>query len=255
VGVFGVGDLVCDLETGALRLSRLTDSSVIVPRPREIRNLHPLAGMRAELLPASMFIIPHGAPEGYEWFVALVVLVGLYFAVRNFMRAEALRTGTKPIRKRTQKPQQNGGVLRSTRNPWAPPRKHFTRKPWDNPWGDLPNPNPVRSGPGPEERLRNLQRRFRAVSERHDPGRYYRSAKIAALAAIVAFAVVWGLGSSPWPVMTTLRHIASAPNCGFARLVGLAPARRGEPGYWKRHDRDGDGIACEPWPPRVNNRS
>jgi hypothetical protein len=27
------------------------------------------------------------APEGYEWFVALVVLVGLYFAVRNFMRA------------------------------------------------------------------------------------------------------------------------------------------------------------------------
>ena len=81
------------------------------------------------------------------------------------------------------------------------------------------------------------------------------SAKIAALAAIVAFAVVWGLGSSPWPVMTTLRHIASAPNCGFARLVGLAPARRGEPGYWKRHDRDGDGIACEPWPPRVNNRS
>ena len=80
------------------------------------------------------------------------------------------------------------------------------------------------------------------------------SAKIAALAAIVAFAVVWGLGSSPWPVMTTLRHIASAPNCGFARLVRLAPARRGEPGYWKRHDRDGDGIACEPWPPRVSNR-
>jgi hypothetical protein len=34
-----------------------------------------------------MFIIPHGAPEGYEWFVALVVLVDLYFAVRNFMRA------------------------------------------------------------------------------------------------------------------------------------------------------------------------
>jgi excalibur calcium-binding domain-containing protein len=80
------------------------------------------------------------------------------------------------------------------------------------------------------------------------------SAKIAALAAIVAFAVVWGLGSSPWPVMTTLRHIASAPNCGFARLVGLAPARRGQPGYWKRHDRDGDGIACEPWLPRVSNR-
>jgi hypothetical protein len=36
---------------------------------------------------SGMFIIPHGAPEGYEWFIALVVLVGLYFAVRNFIRA------------------------------------------------------------------------------------------------------------------------------------------------------------------------
>src|SRR5262249_23121647 len=63
----------------------------------------------------------------------------------------------------------------------------------------LPNPNPVRPSPGPEE-LR----------------RYYRSAKIAGMAAIVAFAVVWGLGSSPWPVTATLRHIASAPNCGFS---------------------------------------
>jgi hypothetical protein len=43
--------------------------------------------MRADRLPHGMFIIPHGAPEGYEWFVTLVVLVGLYFAVRNFMRA------------------------------------------------------------------------------------------------------------------------------------------------------------------------
>ena len=34
-----------------------------------------------------MFIIPYGVPEGYEWFVTLVVLVCLYFAVRNFMRA------------------------------------------------------------------------------------------------------------------------------------------------------------------------
>jgi hypothetical protein len=33
-----------------------------------------------------MFVIPYGAPEGYEWFVTLVVLVCLYFAVRNFMR-------------------------------------------------------------------------------------------------------------------------------------------------------------------------
>jgi len=117
----------------------------------------------------------------------------------------------------------------------------------------LPNPNPVRPGPDPEQRLRNLQRRFRAVSARHDRAIKLRQVIRAATVVVAfaaAFALVWGLGSSPWPVTTTLRHIASAPNCDFARLVGLAPARRGEPGYWKRHDRDGDGVACEPWPPR-----
>jgi hypothetical protein len=119
---------------------------------------------------------------------------------------------------------------------------------------DLPGPNPVHPGPGPEKRLHDLQRRFRAVSAPDDRAiklwRYYRSGTIAALVAIVAFTVVWVLGSSPWPVTTTLRHIAAAPNCAFARLVGLAPARKGQPGYWERHDRDGDGIACEPSPPR-----
>src|SRR5262245_11949468 len=48
-----------------------------------------------------MFIIPHGAPEGYEWFVALVVLVGLYFAVRNFMRGFRRR---KPVYLKKAKP-------------------------------------------------------------------------------------------------------------------------------------------------------
>ncbi|RXG85151.1 excalibur calcium-binding domain-containing protein [Bradyrhizobium zhanjiangense] len=117
----------------------------------------------------------------------------------------------------------------------------------------LPNPNPVRSGPGPERRLRDIQRRFRAVSARHDRANELRWGKRAAAAFVavaIVFAVGWGLGSSPWPVTTTLKHIASAPNCDFARLVGLAPARRGEPGYWKHHDRDGDGVACEPWRPR-----
>jgi len=34
-----------------------------------------------------MIIIPHGAPKGYEWLIALVVLVGLFFAVRRFIRS------------------------------------------------------------------------------------------------------------------------------------------------------------------------
>ncbi|HEX9808011.1 MAG TPA: excalibur calcium-binding domain-containing protein [Alphaproteobacteria bacterium] len=54
--------------------------------------------------------------------------------------------------------------------------------------------------------------------------------------------------SSPWPLVPTLKHLASFPNCAAARSLGLAPSRPGEPGYWRRHDRDRDGIACEPWP-------
>jgi hypothetical protein len=43
--------------------------------------------MRAERLPPRHIYRPSRCPEGYEWFVALVVLVGLYFAVRNYVRA------------------------------------------------------------------------------------------------------------------------------------------------------------------------
>jgi hypothetical protein len=35
--------------------------------------------------------------------------------------------------------------------------------------------------------------------------------------------------------------------CDAARAAGVAPLRRGEPGYREALDRDGDGIACEPY--------
>ncbi len=37
------------------------------------------------------------------------------------------------------------------------------------------------------------------------------------------------------------------PNCADARSAGATPIRRGEPGYRDGLDRDGDGIACEPY--------
>jgi hypothetical protein len=43
---------------------------------------------------------------------------------------------------------------------------------------------------------------------------------------------------------------AGAPyyrNCSEARAAGAVPIRRGEPGYAPHLDRDGDGIACEPY--------
>ena len=47
-----------------------------------------------------------------------------------------------------------------------------------------------------------------------------------------------------------LQAFAGAPafrNCAEARAAGAAPLRRGEPGYGTHLDRDGDGIACEPY--------
>lgn len=35
--------------------------------------------------------------------------------------------------------------------------------------------------------------------------------------------------------------------CSEARAAGAAPIYRGQPGYASHLDRDGDGIACEPY--------
>ena len=68
-------------------------------------------------------------------------------------------------------------------------------------------------------------------------------------AALLIFAAVAGTAHfKQWPILTTVRHLASAPNCAAARAVGLAPSYRGQPGYWPQHDADNDGLACEPWP-------
>ena len=80
--------------------------------------------------------------------------------------------------------------------------------------------------------------------------RHWHWAGIAAFAAIAigALALPVLTNSSRWSPAMKLWHAAAAPNCAAARAVGLAPAYRGRPGYYVRHDRDGDGIACEPWP-------
>ena len=53
-------------------------------------------------------------------------------------------------------------------------------------------------------------------------------------------------GSTPNPPPQALRGTDRAyANCAAARAAGAAPVRRGEPGYGRHLDRDGDGIGCE----------
>ncbi|WP_409515774.1 excalibur calcium-binding domain-containing protein [Brevundimonas sp.] len=54
----------------------------------------------------------------------------------------------------------------------------------------------------------------------------------------------------PFTPTEKVRHVLAKPNCSAARLMRLAPARRGEPGYHLEHDRDRDGWACELMPRR-----
>src|SRR5688572_16050966 len=89
-----------------------------------------------------------------------------------------------------------------------------------------------------EEAIR-LKQRFRAVSRRIErreaPRRLWNRHKGWLATAAVAIALGAAYAASlhtGWPVAVALKHAASFPNCAAARSMGLAPARRGEPGYW-----------------------
>lgn len=114
---------------------------------------------------------------------------------------------------------------------------------------------PVRAA---DHDLKQIQARFRTVRRRAEgPARWRRFGRrsvawlpvllVIAVAALAGHAL---LASQPWPTLTSLKHFAAFPNCSMARLVGLAPAARGQPGYWPQHDADFDGWACEPMPRR-----
>jgi len=108
----------------------------------------------------------------------------------------------------------------------------------------------VRSGE--DDELAARRRRFRTqLTYRRD--RFLRRTNLlghlqdmAAAAIALAFLYIALVFLSPWPPLVTIRHVLAAPSCDFARLMALAPARQGEPGYWPQHDADRDGIACEP---------
>lgn len=77
---------------------------------------------------------------------------------------------------------------------------------------------------------------------------FYLSVRGPALIGFAFGAIGVGIFAfSPFSPMMTVWHIAASPNCAAARAVGLAPARRGEPGYFATHDADNDGRACEPF--------
>jgi hypothetical protein len=108
-----------------------------------------------------------------------------------------------------------------------------------------------------EQRLRNLKYRFNAASHSWRRGTKFRKIirKLALIAVLTAAAVFAPTVCSEQSVVT--KRNAKAPNgipkLHAARAVGLAPAYKGQPGYWEHNDRDRDGIACEPYRPRLRH--
>lgn len=109
-----------------------------------------------------------------------------------------------------------------------------------------------------ELRLKQINTRFKAATPRRYRRRWRPSVE-AILTSVVVVGVVGTVLVMPHthladPAMKNMsikdraRHLLASPNCSAARLVGVAPARRGEPGYWRDHDADHDGVACEPIP-------
>lgn len=70
---------------------------------------------------------------------------------------------------------------------------------------------------------------------------------LAVLFAITSWSALAYALLTPWTAGMAARDLVAATGCDAARAVGLAPARRGEPGYWPWLDRDHDGVACETW--------
>ncbi|MDG4884155.1 excalibur calcium-binding domain-containing protein [Mesorhizobium sp. WSM4884] len=86
-----------------------------------------------------------------------------------------------------------------------------------------------------------------SAHQRRRLGKWRRVALFAPFILLCAYVVDGSIGIHFASPLSLLRHLAAFPNCATARLVGLAPARAGEPGYWPTHDADHDGIACERW--------
>lgn len=102
-----------------------------------------------------------------------------------------------------------------------------------------------------------LKGRFKAVSRRIDRALHLRRLQaylrkraiwIWAFFGILVGTYIGLAAASHWPMGITVRHLLASRNCDMARAVDLAPAYRGDPGYWDHNDADDDGIACEPWP-------
>lgn len=112
--------------------------------------------------------------------------------------------------------------------------------------------------PGSERRLRAIQCAFRVLHAKWDwRANFWRTFRNRLrqwgvpvfLGATLGVGIVafFDLSSKFGSAEIAARHLLAVRNCDAARAARLTPARRGDAGYYQHHDRDNDGIACEPY--------
>ncbi|WP_299888629.1 excalibur calcium-binding domain-containing protein [uncultured Ruegeria sp.] len=50
-------------------------------------------------------------------------------------------------------------------------------------------------------------------------------------------------------------HLIALAGCDAADAIGFGPFRKGQPGYHKRYDADGDGVSCEKFAPAFTQQA
>jgi hypothetical protein len=103
-----------------------------------------------------------------------------------------------------------------------------------------------------------LGARYQAKTRRARRNRAVQLLAFAAAASMAAVGLLAAVADESGPSAPDQASLSSAargiaqrsvyyPYCDAARAAGAAPILAGQPGYRPELDRDGDGIACEPY--------
>jgi len=97
----------------------------------------------------------------------------------------------------------------------------------------------------PQSGLYKRQRRATRTRERAlSPVRILLNLMLVPVVAAIMTASIF-MQTSPFGDTDALRHLISLAGCDAAMKVQVAPAALGQPGYHKRNDPDGNGVACD----------
>lgn len=101
------------------------------------------------------------------------------------------------------------------------------------------------SGPSApsETRRRRIERAQRRLRRAYSP---LRILMLVVMSPVVAMGMATSIyiSTSPFAPPDALGHVVAMGGCEAAAVVGLVPARPGQPGYHAALDPDGDGRTC-----------